>query len=279
MIKKSITAFVILVVLHLCFVLIHPSMGMATHQWQDNVIKTQQFIYAENADTIMVGTSLSARIIRDSIPFVKSVSFGGCAVEDGLNLILAKREVPRYVLVETNLILNPGNDELVSKHTKGVVPVIKRWIPSLREQYEPICLFASLMLKSTGINAQAGNTTVDPDLLDKSVQRWKEEDTLVPDELVERRINAIKELINNLESKGTRFIFFQMPVNERLLRLKSFEQTREVLQREFPVDQYVYMPSDTASYLTTDGVHLDYEGQKRFSHYFKENLERILQSL
>ena len=279
MIKKSITAFVILVVLHLCFVLIHPSMGMATHQWQDNVIKTQQFIYAENADTIMVGTSLSARIIRDSIPFVKSVSFGGCAVEDGLNLILAKREVPRYVLVETNLILNPGNDELVSKHTKGVVPVIKRWIPSLREQYEPICLFASLMLKSTGINAQAGNTTVDPDLLDKSVQRWKEEDTLVPDELVERRINAIKELINNLESKGTRFIFFQMPVNERLLRLKSFEQTREALQREFPVDQYVYMPSDTASYLTTDGVHLDYEGQKRFSHYFKENLERILQSL
>lgn len=279
MIKKSIAAFIILVVLHLCFVLIHPSMGMATHQWQDNVIKTQQFIYAENADTIMVGTSLSARIIRDSIPFVKSVSFGGCAVEDGLNLILAKREVPRYVLVETNLILNPGNDELVSKHTKGVVPVIKRWIPSLREQYEPICLFASLMLKSTGINAQAGNTTVDPDLLDKSVQRWKEEDTLVPDELVERRINAIKELINNLEAKGTRFIFFQMPVNERLLRLKSFEQTREALQREFPVDQYVYMPSDTASYLTTDGVHLDYEGQKRFSHYFKENLEIILQSL
>ena len=89
MIKKSIICFVIFAILHLCIVLFNPSVGMATHQWQDNVLKAQQFLYAEKADTVMVGTSLSARIIRDSIPFVKSVSFGGCSVEDGLKIIIS----------------------------------------------------------------------------------------------------------------------------------------------------------------------------------------------
>ena len=113
MIKKSVCCFMTLAILHLCFVLFNPSTGMATHQWQDNVLKAQQFMYAEMSDTVMVGTSLSARIIRDSIPFVKSVSFGGCAVEDGLKIILSKGNAPKYVLVETNLLLREGNTELV----------------------------------------------------------------------------------------------------------------------------------------------------------------------
>ena len=115
MIKKSILCFAVLFGLHLSIVLLNPTMGMATHQWQDNVIKAQQFIYAEESDTVMVGTSLSARIIRDSIPTVRSVSFGGCAVEDGLKIILSKGNFPKYILAETNLFFLDGNPELVSK--------------------------------------------------------------------------------------------------------------------------------------------------------------------
>ena len=278
MIKKSIICFVILIGLHLCFVIFNPSIGMATHQWQDNVIKAQQFLYAEKSDTVMVGTSLSARIIRDSIPFVKSVSFGGCSVEDGLKLILSKEDAPKYVLVETNLILRDGNAELISKNTEGIIPIIRRKLPSLREQYEPICLFASLIMSSTGINAQAGKSTVNMDLLNESIKRKIEEDKPVPEDEAESRIQDIKKLINELEGKGTQFIFFEMPVNERILHLNSFEQTKEIVQREFPTDKYIYLPSDTANYLTTDGQHLDFEGQQRFSHYFKKNLVEYLLS-
>ena len=273
MIKKSIFCFVILAVLHLCFVYFNPSIGMATHQWQDNVIKAQQFMYAENSDTVMVGTSLSGRIIRDSIPFVKSVSFGGCAVEDGLKIILSKGEVPKYVLVETNLLLREGNAELVSNITEGLIPKIRRWIPSLREQYEPICLFASLMMNSTGINPQAGMSTVNKDLLKERINRQLEEDELIPDKKVESRLYDIKKLISKLEGKGTQFVFFEMPVNEELLHLKRYEQIREIMQREFPANKYVYLPSDTTKYLTTDGEHLDFDGQQRFSHYFSKILK------
>lgn len=273
MIKKSVCCFMTLAILHLCFVLFNPSIGMATHQWQDNVLKAQQFMYAEMSDTVMVGTSLSARIIRDSIPFVKSVSFGGCAVEDGLKIILSKGNAPKYVLVETNLLLREGNTELVSRITKGVVPEIRKWIPSLREQYEPICLFASMMMSSTNINPQVGMSTVNLDLLNESINRKLEEDKLIPEEKAKSRLQDIKKLIIELEEKGSKFVFFEMPVNERLLHLKRYEQIREIVQKEFPANKYVYLPSDTSHYLTTDGEHLDYEGQQRFSHYFRINLE------
>lgn len=275
MIKKSIICFVVLAVLHLCLVLANPSIGMATHQWQDNVMKAQQFLYAGKSDTVMVGTSLSGRIIRDSIPFVRSVSFGGCSVEDGLKIILRKKNVPKLVLVETNLLLIDGNSELVSRITNGVIPMIRRWIPSLREQYEPICLFASLMMSSTGINPQAGMAKVDMNLLNESINRHIAEDRLMSEEWVKHRGKNIKELIAELEGKGTRFVFFEMPVNEKLLHLKKSNQMRAFVKKEFPASKYLYLPSDTSKYLTTDGEHLDFEGQQRFSHYFRKVLKDV----
>ena len=275
MIKKSILCFAVLFGLHLLIVLLNPTMGMATHQWQDNVIKAQQFIYAEKSDTVMVGTSLSARIIRDSIPTVKSVSFGGCAVEDGLKIILSKGDLPKYILAETNLFFLDGNAELVSKMTEGALPVLRRWIPSLREQYQPICLFASMMASAAGINPQAGTTTVDMALLDESIEHHIKYDWQMPEAQAERRMRDMKQLVEAFEAKGTRFLFFEMPVNERLLHLKRYDQTRALMQKTFPADRYTYLPFDTTRYVTTDGEHLDYEGQQVFSHYFKGQLSDI----
>ena len=75
-------------------------MGVLTHQWQDNVNKAQQYVYEKSRDTVMVGTSLSSRIIADSIPMVTSLSFGGCSVEDGLMIILYKGYTPKFILIE-----------------------------------------------------------------------------------------------------------------------------------------------------------------------------------
>lgn len=268
MIKKSFICCIILFIIHTVIVVYEPSIGMGTNQWQDNAIKAQQFMYAPNADTVMVGSSLSGRIIRDSIPFVKSISFGGCAVEDGLRIIHSKNYAPKYILVETNIIFREGNPDLVLGTTEGIIPKLRSFIPSLREQYEPICVFASLMTRSIDITPQMVNIN----LLNKSINRMKEGDEPLQQEKIQERLHEIKRLINAIESGGTQFIFFEMPVNEQLSHLKLYDQTRAVLQKEFPKDKYCYLPSDTAKYLTTDGIHLDFDGAQRYSHYFREKL-------
>ncbi len=260
MIKKSFICCIVLFIIHTVIVVYEPSIGMATNQWQDNAIKAQQFMYAPNADTVMVGSSLSARIIRDSIPFVKSISFGGCAVEDGLKIILSKNYTPKYVLVETNVVFKGGNQKLISETTEGIIPKLRSFIPSLREQYEPICIFISLMKRSINLTPQGAMVNIN--LLNKSINRMKEGDEPLQQEKIQERLHEIKRLINAIESGGTQFIFFEMPVNEQLLHLKLYDQTRTVLQKEFPKDKYCYLPSDTAKYLTTDGIHLDFEAHK-----------------
>lgn len=272
MIKKSFLSFLVMFGIHAVVTYLLPSLGMATNQWQDNMVKAQHFLYDEDADTAMIGTSLSARILPDSIPSVRSVAFGGCAVEDGLRLILSKPKVPHCVLVETNLFLRNGNDELVEKMTKGIIPQVKRWIPSLRESNEPICLLSGLMIKAAGINPQAAAMTVDMEQLKESIKRHLADDKSLSETELAQRMETIKPLLIQLEQKGTKLIFFEMPIHQELYHLKELEQTRQAVRKAFPKTRYAYLPNDTTTYLTTDGLHLDYEGQQRYSHFIKQAL-------
>lgn len=272
MIKKSFTSFFALFVIHVVFVGWFPSFGMATNQWQDNIVKAQYFLYSEDTDTAMAGTSLSARILPDSIPSVHSVAFGGCAVEDGLWLVLSNPVAPRCVLVETNLFFRDGNDELVHKMTDGVIPQIKRWIPSLRECNEPICLLSGAMIKWAGLNPQAATVSVNMEQLRDNIQRLVTDDKPLSEMELKRRMETLQSLILQLEQKGTKILFFEMPVNQEVYHLKELEQTRQAVKMAFPSTQYTYLPNDTMTYLTTDGLHLDYEGQQRYSHFIKEVL-------
>ena len=272
MIKKSFLSFLVMFGIHAVVTYLLPSLGMATNQWQDNMVKAQHFLYDEDADTAMIGTSLSARILPDSIPSVRSVAFGGCAVEDGLRLILSKPKVPHCVLVETNLFLRNGNDELVEKMTKGIIPQVKRWIPSLRESNEPICLLSGLMIKAAGINPQAAAMTVDMEQLKENIKRHLADDKSLSETELAQRMETIKPLLIQLEQKGTKLIFFEMPIHQELYHLKELEQTRQAVRKAFPKTRYTYLPNDTTTYLTTDGLHLDYEGQQRYSHFIKQVL-------
>lgn len=276
MIKKSFLVFFILFVLHALVVKLFPSVGMATHQRQDNIVKAQQAFYAEHIDKAIVGTSLANRIIRDSIPDIQSVAFVGCSVEDGLRILSARSNVPKYVFVETNLFLRDGNKELISKVTEGLITKIKQWIPSLREQYEPICMLASTLIGASKINPQAGMAVVNMEWLNRSIEDKIKTDMEIPDSTVRQRMPILKSLIHSLEVRGTKFVFFEMPINKKLLYLKQNNQMREIVRREFSMDKYVYLPSDTTEYLTTDGMHMDYEGQQRYTHFFKDAVTEFL---
>lgn len=276
MIKKSLICFLILFIIHALFVKLFPNMGMATNQRQDNILKAQQAFYAEDLNMAIVGTSLANRIIRDSIPNIQSLAFVGCSVEDGLQILRNRRNAPKYVFVEINLILRGGRKELVNGTTEGIIPRIKEWIPSLREQYEPICILASTIIGTSKMNTQAGMAVVDNDRLNSQVEKTLKDDKPIEDSIVKNRMNEIKSLISELEAKGTKFIFFEMPINYRLTHMKSLDQIREVVRKDYPEGTYDYLPSDTSKYMTTDGQHLDLEGQKKYTHFFKQATKKYM---
>ena len=271
MVKKSILVCTVLLCLHAAWVACFPERGVPTHQFQDNVVKVQRFLYAESP-YVLVGTSLSARILKDSIPEVTSIAFGGSSVENGLRLVLCKPAAPRVLFVETNLLLRESDADFIDRAVAPIPYMVKRVFPSLREQYQPICLFADVMLGATGVNPQRGAATVNREFLERCIQDALVADTVCSSDRAHGRMELIASLLSAIEAKGSRLVFFEMPVNPRLEGMASFRQVRELVEERFPRARYAYMPRDTAAYLTTDGMHLDYEGQCRFSSYFKNNV-------
>ena len=270
MIKKSIICFFIIAFCYSTLIAFVPNKGIGTHQWQENQIRAQRFLYEKSSDTVIVGTSLSARILLDSLKNVSSCAFSACVVEDGLRLILSKDVIPHYVLIETNYILRPSNGELVTVNTQGPLPLLRNYIPILREQNAPISLIGYCFMQ----RALAPADTVDLERLHKSIEnRILEDNThFLTEKMQKGRMNVIMSLISKLEKRGAKIVLFEMPLNDSLKYVRSNEQTRQAVNRMFPKEKYIYLPNDTSTYLTNDGEHLDAEGQRRYSHYLKEIL-------
>ena len=273
MIKKAFYSFICISICYTILVSNFPNKGVGTHQWQENQIRAHRFLYDKTSDTVIVGTSLSARIILDSISYVSSCAFSACVVEDGLRLILSKETLPRYVLIETNYLLRPSNGELVRVNTKGPTPFLRRYIPMMREQNSPSSLMGHLCMQ--GALSPVGQ--VDLKRLEKNIEDRISEDYthLLSEMQVEERIQTIMPLVHQLESLGVKIVLYEMPLNKRLSHLPSNEQTRQIVHHLFPSEKYTYIPCDTSNYLTNDGEHLDEEGRRRYSHYIKIMLSSI----
>lgn len=250
-----------------------PNKGIGTHQWQENQIRAQRFLYEMSSDTVIVGTSLSARILLDSLNGVSSCAFSAGVVEDGLRLILSKDVIPHFVLIETNYILRSSNEELIKVNTQGPMPYLRNCFPILREQNAPICLIGRCFM----MGALAPAETVDMDRLHKNIKNRIIEDNthFLIEKQMEERMQTIMFLVSKLEERGAKIVLFEMPLNDKLKPVRSNEQTRQAVIHMFPKDKYIYLPNDTSTYLTNDGEHLDAEGQRRYSHFLKEALASI----
>ena len=173
-------------------------------------------------------------------------------------------------MIETNYILRPSNGELVKVNTQGPLPLLRNYIPILREQNAPISLIGYCFMQG----ALAPADTVDLERLHKSIEnRILEDNThFLTEKMQKGRMNVIMSLISKLEKRGAKIALFEMPLNDSLKYVRSNEQTRQAVIRMFPKEKYIYLPNDTSTYLTNDGEHLDAEGQRRYSHYLKEIL-------
>ena len=274
MIKKAIVTFAVLFCAHLALVLFKPALGKTTHQWQDNVVKAQTYLFKNQVDSVIVGSSLSSRIICDSIPSLMSLAFDGCSVEDGLRIIMEKKNKPQFVLIESNFFLRDGSPQLFLSQTNPLLCKIRELIPSLREKYQPICIFSHLFRKLMGnyINGEIKNKEI---ILNKEIERRLSEKKDSLDNIrLSNRLNTLKAMMNSLEKQGVKFVFFEMPINERLYDIENNVQTRRVVKLHFLPDQYSFLPSDTTKYLTTDGIHLGDREARIYSHYLKNQLKQ-----
>lgn len=278
MIKKSLVAALIFLILH-ALIVNFTRIGNSQHIWQDNINKAQRYIYSK--DTLMnviVGSSLSNRLIMDSLPGLYNLSLQGQNVYDGLAIIFRKEQLPKTIYLEMNIVLGKENKTFTSSLFSPILYNLRKHFPSLRDEYQPVGQLGRVMMNSVSKikpdSKLLKSPPVNEEVFEKIINLKSGEYSNVPEEeILENRRAILKEYVLALEKRGTEVIFFEMPVNEKLAKLPVPCKIRELFNSTFSPEKYKYIPlPDCKDYRTRDGEHLSPEEALLYTCYFKSKI-------
>jgi hypothetical protein len=263
------------------------------NQWQDNVIKAQNYIYAKSQNNlkVVVGSSLSSRLVMDSLPAnYCNLAFGGQSLFDGLKIIEKVNSKPLAVYIETNFLANESDDKFIEALFVPVVSSIKKEINFLHERNQPVTFFGNSFSSKFGTRVldpfagQFFNPIVNKFKFGKKKkveskenfynslvkQHLKDFSLSFPETGLRSKLATLKALVSKLLIDGTDVVFFEMPMDKSLENTNRLITFRKLLKEYFPEDSFAYIPKPVyADYETTDGLHLSYQEALKFTNYFK----------
>lgn len=276
---KTLTIFFILFIIYSAFIIHYkPQITRTQHQWQDNIIAAQEYIYNYyKKPIVIIGSSLSARLHWDLQPdFLHNLSFGGGSGLDGLEIIISSNATPEYIFIESNMIERPENSTL---HKQVFFPVLwelkKVFIP-LQEKYQPLNLILSFIKNKSGYSRnEMLNWKVNPEVFNKMLKLNKVAFSDCNEKDVIESIKSLKQKIDIIEARGTTICFFEMPMHESLAESKKNKLIRREIKKNF-ADYILIQKPDHSIYQTTDGIHLTYKDSFNFSNTFLSSVNNII---
>ncbi|MBC7888295.1 MAG: hypothetical protein H7Z13_10410 [Ferruginibacter sp.] len=292
MIKRIFVFAAVLFIVYSLFVIaVAPKWWTASqHQWQANVINAQKFIYddSDSLNHVLIGSSLTTRLVMDSLPKTYNLSFSGQGIYDGLNILAHKAKIPENIFIEMNLALREESKDFTSGLHTPILYYPKKMLVSLREDKQPIGVAGAqisnkitdpaILNVKTFFHLAAPNTVPEKEhknelfntMLQDQVKNYSE---LPEQELITQSFTTLKNYITELENKGGKIIFFEMPVNYQLNQLPKAKLIRATFYKYFPTPKYTYIPiPDGVKYQTTDGVHLGRAEALEYTSYLKSKL-------
>jgi hypothetical protein len=174
MIKKTIYYALSLFLAYTIMIWFKPDWDTSQHQWQDNLIKAQQYIYENNdsMQNVIAGSSLSTRLAMEKLPYMYNLSMGGQSIFDCLYIIAHKDILPKNVFIEMNFVFRKESNDFLSSFNSPVIMYSRKMIPSLRDENQPVgiagkFIFSLYSLIAKNKPAGSGSQPVNDELFNK----------------------------------------------------------------------------------------------------------------
>lgn len=284
-VKRTLIVAAVLVALYALIVpRVVPKWNSWQSQQQTNTILAQRYLYDDRPyATVIVGSSLSNRLTRDSLPAsVANLGFGGLSITDGLHIIERRGYAPPVVAIEMNVAFKKPDQNF---HTSVLSPAfywMRKYVAATRDEYQPIGLMKGWASARSEAKKKAFGkvplAVAEHDAIhEKMVAMQREQRDQAPDTAALNEVmQAVKRLTDALEAQGTRIVLFEMPVHPDLVNMAEPRAIREAFTARYPAGRYTYIPSpDPVDFNTTDGLHLDEESAARYTAYLRDALQDI----
>ena len=292
MIRKTLIVFLLLTMGYQCLLWLMPPFGNFQHQWQENKVIAERYLYGPRQETVVLGTSLATRLDMQQLPGVYKMTFGGLGIFDGLALLLAKDSFPTRVFIETNFLLRQPNQALIASLQNPMVQKLKRRFSIFRSENQPVGMVIEgvkvlrrwvkgepLQKITTPIVSSDTMLHVDysvdtplmrGDFFAYMMQMEAQKFARAPDSThLHAQVALLQSQVAALHALGVRVYLFEMPIEQELQELAVPTAIREVLHKAFANNPDItLLPAFDGRYYTEDGLHLGWKEAERFTKEF-----------
>ena len=284
MIKKTLFSFILVFGMYTLVIILYPNVSTTNPLYWDNTMKTENYLY-NNSDTlnhVILGTSLSCRLVMDSLPMFYNLAFTGRSIYDGLEIVIHREKLPKTIFIETNFALRKEAKDFTDDLLSPFNFYLKKYCISLRQDKQPLGFIKpiALYLLTNSSGKVANNTSSEPinkDVFNKILGMKVVDYSSIPsNDFVDHQFLILKKDIQFLQSKGVNIVFFEMPINSRLVGLPLTRTIKDKFSEYFPSNKFNYIkPPDHLNYETSDGDHLNIQEAIDYTIYFRNEAKRF----
>ncbi len=286
MVKKTLFVFILLFAGYTFTLMLMPGSSVSQHQWQENVVKGEKYIYnqSDTISNVITGSSLACRIITDELPGFYNLAFAGQSVFDGLEIINKTEKAPKNVFIEINKVFITPSADFTASLFSPLSFNSKKYCISLRSDKQPLAFIFPAIQNIFKNKKQVKKSESDPStsnsvqkgIFNKMLTMQINEYSQIPDtNLVNKQFLLLATYAKELKNKGINIVFFEMPLNPGLIELPLAKFIRANFYKYFPESQYNYINiPDCSDYVTTDGLHLTDLESGRYTAYFKDGIKK-----
>ena len=213
-------------------------------------------------DIVLVGSSLTFRLKEEyfAAPRLRNLALAGGSPVTGLEIVASQPNLPKLILIETNVLSRPADTALVERYSYGDTgPLFFRPVRAAVAAYEQR-VHTPLAHEQASLNLRRLLEQPPSDFdsriyAERAVQRLDAEDPAN-----ETRINTkrIEELVRTVEQRGAQVLLFELPSPEPIEGSRFAGTTREIVHSVFPDPRrWLRIDVNRDELRWADGIHLD----------------------
>lgn len=247
----------------------------AQYQYQANVIQAEKYLYADTTpESLLIGTSLSARIKVKDLPGFYSLSMPGMGVYDAYHVVFKRKNLPKNIFIEINLFSKPENETFVQTFESPITSFFKQNLEILREQNQPLCIVKDIMKSNKNTpSTQESSPAISPKVFQELLTNLKRDYAHVDSISIKASIIELKKIVQQAQVRGSKVYFLEMPINSDLEYTPFVKFTREIIANNFSNNILIPIPKN--KFITTDGMHMSPAEADDYTNYLKSYLQKL----
>jgi hypothetical protein len=281
-VKFALTAALLLFACGLATVWFGNGMELPATTTSESTLTTlNRFVREPTPDVVLVGSSLTFRLKEEyfSTPRVRNLALAGGSPLTGFEVVANQAHLPKVILVEMNILSRATDKALVEKFSNGgkADPLFFRPVRTAVAAYENWKHkppgHAQVVLALDRLLKQPPSDFDNHVYVDRAFDEMNAEDPTVAAGV---NVIRIQHLLSDVERRGTRVQFFELPYSERLEQSRSVKIMHEIVHNAFPdPDRWLKINYPRSELRWSDGVHLD----ERSALIVSQSIDRALVSL